>query len=42
MGHQIELLMDGADTELLCRVGIGECDRVALEEDLPRVWLIDA
>jgi hypothetical protein len=42
VGHQIELLMDGADTELLCRVGIRERDRVAVEEDLPRVWLVDA
>ena len=41
VGHQIQLLMDGADTELLRRVGIGERDRFAVEEDLARVRLVN-
>ena len=35
-------LMDGADPELLRRVGIRERHRFAFEEDFPRVWLVDA
>jgi hypothetical protein len=41
MRHEIELLMDGADPQSLCRVRIMERDWLAIEENFPRIWLVD-